>query len=144
MPADTVEASPRSTGGAALQPVLEFLGYLGQFFQLFTASFADQFAVSVRHEHICIAERPLDQRRERGWGRTGTAAGGVENLRADELGGRDIVQLGSRLDLFPLGIGEADASGPAHGALFYSGAVAGFGFGWVGFRHASFSFSSPE
>ena len=113
---------------------------LAKFFHLFAASFADQFVAFLRYEHICVAETPLDQRRERGWGRAGAAAGDVQNPLADELGGRGIVQLGSRLDLLPLGIGEADASGAARGALVCSGAVAGFGFGSVGFRHAATPF----
>jgi len=143
--ADAVEASQRLTGGAALQLVLECLGFLGQFSHLFAASYADQFVVFVGHEHECIAEGPLDQRRERRWGRPGAAAGDVENPFADELGGRDIMQFGGRLDLLPLGIGEADASGAARGALVCGGAVAGFGFGRFSSRSFSllFSESSP-
>ena len=115
------------------------MGGLGQFLHPFAASLAVQFVAFVGRQHPRIAERPLDQRRERGLGGVGVgmgaSAGDVENPLTDELGGRDIMQFGGGLDLLPFGIGETDASGPARGALVCSGAVAGFGIGSVGFRH---------
>ena len=73
----------------------------------------DKLVAFVGGEHVCVAERPLDQRRQIGIG-GGAATRNFHNSLPDELGDGDVMQFGRAADLLPFGIGEADAPGLAH------------------------------
>ena len=94
--------------------ILQLARFVDQALQRLVLSVFDHVVSHLGGEHVGVAESALDQRREisrdRGAVMLFRTADDPENCVADELGGRDVEGLGSGLDLFPLGLGEADAA----------------------------------